>query len=393
VPLTHVRDGLLGAHCGLGEPVATIALVFIVDVDPDALSAALGPKAWPLGNLGQATKTLSKQLGETVGEKVGGLIRWLDEPLQGEQSCNSLESTEVGATKQVKEGDEVTPNCVVATLEASAALTGEEAEGHARCEPFPRLEPDNGKQGVLMGPDLNPEGWLCLDRPDGRQFWHHKALGPPPWEAAASSLSANKSIQAAGATRSRSCNSHYDTSVVDSTLRCSQRTSLSTCKQAAFCSHTRGGGDVSVPVEDSHVTQAVALRQQAEIARTPPRRRPQGHELRQLELTPIRCERGVALDFGATRDPVPCERGMALDFAVSQKAVEQPRPLAQALMPVHQYNTLPFGAQNYQDRMMACQPYHHRPASMPACGPFLPRAGWEFTPPRPLQNPYNVLAT
>jgi len=346
----------------------------------------LGPKAWPLGNLGQATKTLSKQLGERVGEKVGGLMRWLDEPLEGEQSCNSLENTEVGAITQVKEGEELTSNRVFATAEASAASTGEEAEGRARCEPFPRLEPDNGGQGILMGPDLNPEGWLCLNRPDGRQFWHHKALGPPPWEAAASGLSANETMQVACATRSHSCNQHYDTSVVDNTLQCSQKTSLSAGEQAFFRNHKRGVGAVGVPVE-------VAVRQRGEIARTPPPRRRHGHELRQLEFSPIPCERGVALDFGAARDPVPCERGMALDFAVSQKAMEHQRPLAQAFMPVHQHNALVLGAQNCQDRMMAHQPHGHRPARMPACGPLLPRAGWEFMAPRPLQNPCNILAT
>merc|ERR1712079_360387 len=178
----------------------------------------------------------------------------------------------------------------------------------------------------------NPEGWLCLNRPDGRQFWHHKALGPPPWEAAVSNLSANESQQL--------CHHHSDTKVLDSTLRCSRRTSLSAAEQAVFCSHERGVGAVHVPVQHTSEMQAAAAWQRADIARTPPPHRPQCQELRQLDLTPIPCERGVALDFGAARDPVPCERGMALDFAASQKAIEQQQPLAPALMPVHHHNTL-----------------------------------------------------
>merc|ERR1719210_2469998 len=31
-------------------------------------------------------------------------------------------------------------------------------------------------------PDLEPDGWVCRPGPNGRTFWHHKALGPAPWE-------------------------------------------------------------------------------------------------------------------------------------------------------------------------------------------------------------------
>lgn len=38
-------------------------------------------------------------------------------------------------------------------------------------------------QEILLSPDLAPDGWVCLRRPDGREFWHHLALGPAPWQA------------------------------------------------------------------------------------------------------------------------------------------------------------------------------------------------------------------
>jgi len=405
VPLTHVRNGLLGAHCGLGEAVATIALVFIVDVDPDALSEALGPKAWPLGNLGQATKTLSKQLGEKVGEKVGGLIRWLDEPLEGERWRNSSEDSDLSAITHVKHDNDARQTGVVATSDAHTASIDEKADGRVRSESLPLLELDDSGPGILMGPDLNPEGWLCLNRPDGRQFWHHKALGPPPWDSVARTSSATESFQDAGATQSHGATSqHRDTSTLD-------RTRLSEAVQASHHSERRDMEVADAPVEAGPEMRAAGVWQRADIARTPPPRRPQRHELRQLDLSPVRCERGLALDFGAAHDPVPCHRGLALDFVAPQKAVEPPWPYAQSLMPVHQHHTLLPSAQTGQDRMMAqqlyCQSqdrtmahlsYCQRPVSMPGCAPLLVRTGWEFTTPGLPQIPchhslQHVLAT
>lgn len=36
--------------------------------------------------------------------------------------------------------------------------------------------------GPPMSPDLPPDGWTCHKNRDGRTFWHHTSLGPPPWE-------------------------------------------------------------------------------------------------------------------------------------------------------------------------------------------------------------------
>mmetsp|Transcript_39209 Transcript_39209/g.106103 ORF Transcript_39209/g.106103 Transcript_39209/m.106103 type:complete len:275 (-) Transcript_39209:80-904(-) len=33
-----------------------------------------------------------------------------------------------------------------------------------------------------MSPDLKADGWVSHVGPNGRQFWHHLSLGPPPWE-------------------------------------------------------------------------------------------------------------------------------------------------------------------------------------------------------------------
>merc|ERR1712100_848602 len=36
----------------------------------------------------------------------------------------------------------------------------------------------------LASSDLAPDGWTSYAAPNGRKFWHHKALGPAPWEKA-----------------------------------------------------------------------------------------------------------------------------------------------------------------------------------------------------------------
>lgn len=49
-------------------------------------------------------------------------------------------------------------------------------------EPAPSEIPPCGGPAPFKSPDLVPDGWVCRDGPGGRKFWHHLALGPPPWE-------------------------------------------------------------------------------------------------------------------------------------------------------------------------------------------------------------------
>jgi len=32
-----------------------------------------------------------------------------------------------------------------------------------------------------LPPELDPDAWVCYHGPNGQSCWHHKALGPPPW--------------------------------------------------------------------------------------------------------------------------------------------------------------------------------------------------------------------
>mmetsp|Transcript_47324 Transcript_47324/g.120047 ORF Transcript_47324/g.120047 Transcript_47324/m.120047 type:complete len:327 (-) Transcript_47324:407-1387(-) len=37
-------------------------------------------------------------------------------------------------------------------------------------------------EGLWRGPEVEPHLWCSKVGPDGRTFWHHLSLGPPPWE-------------------------------------------------------------------------------------------------------------------------------------------------------------------------------------------------------------------
>merc|ERR1719387_2303702 len=76
VPLAHVKGGICGAEGSLGEAVAHLAVIFGLDADPETLLAGAGPlKASPV--LEQKFQSAAK----TIGEKMDGVIKWLDEPV------------------------------------------------------------------------------------------------------------------------------------------------------------------------------------------------------------------------------------------------------------------------------------------------------------------------
>jgi len=137
-----------------------VALVFSMDADPDAILAAVGAKTRPFEKLEQAAQKL--------GEHVGGIIRWLEEPIENRGSCAAMT---LSRSMQIQlDQDEL-------TLEEEGTNTpvaGKPAAGK-------RQQPQDSS-GILLSPDLAPEGWVCYEGPGGRKFWHHLALGPVPWQ-------------------------------------------------------------------------------------------------------------------------------------------------------------------------------------------------------------------
>lgn len=72
--------------------------------------------------------------------------------------------------------------------------SGDTCTGDAKSgAPRRALRPCAGDAGAFIGspakpkvmmdsPDMDPAGWVSHQGANGRLFWHHMALGPPPWE-------------------------------------------------------------------------------------------------------------------------------------------------------------------------------------------------------------------
>ena len=68
-------------------------------------------------------------------------------------------------------------------------LRREDRDRDASLPTLLRLEPPS-----LPPPEQAPDGWISRRGPGGRVFWHHKALGPAPWEDVPGSLKNNRAF-------------------------------------------------------------------------------------------------------------------------------------------------------------------------------------------------------
>lgn len=151
MPLARVKDGpILDKKAAPGDSVATVAVVFSVDVNPDTVSGS--------------TKR-SATFSEKVEEGMDGVVNWLNKKVDA-------------AISEKPEGEWRLDSCSAprgwfANCKEPIILEFEESSE--------RPQERNGEDGIFQGPDLSPEGWVCHRGPNGRTFWHHLALGPPPW--------------------------------------------------------------------------------------------------------------------------------------------------------------------------------------------------------------------
>ncbi|CAE7938521.1 cbh2 [Symbiodinium sp. KB8] len=147
VPLAHMRGGLLGAECKLGQAVAHVTLRFTVDTDPDYLLDLVRPQ----------TLNLEQKLRDSADE----MSRWI-ESLPAPHACCCQPSF-----------DQVDPLDVDAVVGRAALRAWTVAD----------------VQKPLPAPDLSPENWVSTVGPNGRRYWHNLALGPAPWEESEASPS------------------------------------------------------------------------------------------------------------------------------------------------------------------------------------------------------------
>ncbi|CAE8647118.1 unnamed protein product, partial [Polarella glacialis] len=146
VALSHVRGGLLGAECRLGEAVAHVTLSFAVDTDPDALLSALQPS--------------SLRLEQRLKDGADEMMRWLDTPAASRPACQP------GACCWQPLGHEVDP------LDVDAVLGRAAVRAWTVCE----------VKDPLKSPSASPDNWVSTAGPNGRRYWHNLSLGPAPWE-------------------------------------------------------------------------------------------------------------------------------------------------------------------------------------------------------------------
>jgi len=150
IPLAHVRGGIVNDDQALGQAVAHVAVSFVMDMEPEIVLAAAEAE----------TRTVS----DVLASKADGLMQWLS---VAEESFGQLGSP----VSQDKVGQ--APGSAFKTLTPYEAIA-------ASSRVSKRVAPDPGV--VLADPELDPEGWISRKGPNGRYHWHHRSLGPAPWE-------------------------------------------------------------------------------------------------------------------------------------------------------------------------------------------------------------------
>mmetsp|Transcript_35976 Transcript_35976/g.111773 ORF Transcript_35976/g.111773 Transcript_35976/m.111773 type:complete len:657 (-) Transcript_35976:112-2082(-) len=212
LPLAHV--GADNSPYVLAEAAAHVTVTFGVNVDPQALMRAADDKMRPLA------------------ERVATPLRqWIQEPVRWVYEASSANCT---ACEDVPRAGRTAACPAVMDLPRAKGIVSERASqargivservaeayeaAAAGCspacdlDPSPRVAPAPGNivtprtmldpsapfpQGPgALGPDLKSDGWVSHIGPNGRQFWHHLSLGPPPWELQSATAPAASSSNA-----------------------------------------------------------------------------------------------------------------------------------------------------------------------------------------------------
>lgn len=141
--LTHVIGSGSDVQA-LGQAAGCVALVFGIDTDPNRLLRAADEATRPL-----------------VDRVAAPLKQWIQKPVRWVAAA----TTAAGCH-----------DCIKA------------AKNHA--EDFSSGVGIAINSPDVLSPDMAPDGWVSHAGPNGRRFWHHLSLGPPPWEQHADASSA-----------------------------------------------------------------------------------------------------------------------------------------------------------------------------------------------------------
>jgi hypothetical protein len=187
VPLSHVKGGLCSDDHGLGEAVAHVTAVFKFDMDPEALMEMADDEVRPVSDaINRRAERVMRLLEQPVvlpmpsrfGDEDGDECReecviWdpnADMAAGGlcsyclDHAGDAVEADEFDLMQQTLTGAEI-QQAVQKALRTPAA------------SPCPAVA-----SRTISSPDLAPEGWISRRGPNGRLYWHHRSLGPAPWE-------------------------------------------------------------------------------------------------------------------------------------------------------------------------------------------------------------------
>lgn len=187
IPFSHVKGGLCSDDHGLGEAVAHVTVVFKLDMDPDMLMEMADEQVRPVS--------------AAINKRAESVMRWaFEQPVSVNSGRDGWASDGEGDECQ----DAWEPKCDAADLATAGlcsfcvdhgggeavevdeldfmqqTLTGAEIQraiASARCHPS-----QGTSMRTISAPDSAPEGWISRRGPNGRLYWHHRSLGPAPWE-------------------------------------------------------------------------------------------------------------------------------------------------------------------------------------------------------------------
>lgn len=184
VPLSHVRGGKCVEGHEVGKAVAHVAIGFSIDVDPEEI----------LGAIAREQRPVSEQVRSWMDSPWSARTpppeaRTSPAPVKGAVDAEIIHRvshacpTDEGSIspsrrrRQARDKQDRPPRTPERAVQSGHRSEEQASSRQATSEAcrFPRTT-------SLLAPNLSPDGWIHCRAPNGRTFWHHKALGPPPWE-------------------------------------------------------------------------------------------------------------------------------------------------------------------------------------------------------------------
>jgi len=160
VPLNHVRGGICGGTGGIAAGLRRRTPV-LEQTFGHAAAAAQEQVSVTMQTLSEAEKRLGKTMRSTK--------RSIDDAKKVVEECSTQTLRTLQAAEHKLDGQ---LNVLAANVDRMIR-----AGGNTSSTPGPGV----GAHDALP-PDLDPDAWVCYRGPNGQSCWHHKALGPAPWD-------------------------------------------------------------------------------------------------------------------------------------------------------------------------------------------------------------------